>query len=180
LNLGGSVVPFPYMAGIGDFLSGLLGLGVQPKDLSTLHVVSRTVLILGYSLVLVKVAHKRFMSRKTAFDFVVAFVLASILSRAINGSAPLVPTLVAGIVIVVIHWGLDYCSQRWRSVECFLKGESTLLVKNGEMDRQAMEAHHISEEDIKEDMRLSASTNDLEKVREARLERNGSISFVVE
>jgi|ERR1043166_2595015 uncharacterized membrane protein YcaP (DUF421 family) len=168
------------MAELGHFFHELFGIGVEPKELTVLHVVSRTILILGYSLFLVKIAHKRFMSRKSAFDFVVAFILASILSRAINGSAPVLPTLVAGLLIVAIHWVLDFLSFRSRRIEDFLKEESTVLIHDGTLDDAAMAAHHISKEDILEDMRLTAQTSDLKKIREARLERNGNISFVTE
>jgi hypothetical protein len=36
------------------------------------------------------------MSKATAFDVIAAIMLGSIMSRAINGSAPFLPTLVAG------------------------------------------------------------------------------------
>lgn len=168
------------MSGIGEFFQKIFGTGVQPKDLSIVHVVSRTILILCYSLFLVKIAHRRFMSRKTRFDFVVAFVLGSVLARAINGSAPLLPTLVSGLVIVAIHWLVDFLATKSRRMERFLKGDSTLIVQTGRPDKRAMNAHHITEEDLLEDLRLSAETDNLEKIREARFERNGSISFVKE
>jgi uncharacterized membrane protein YcaP (DUF421 family) len=168
------------MAEVGEFLARLLGIGVEAKDLTVLHVVSRTVLVLGYSLFLLKIAHKRFMSRKTRFDFVVAFILASVLARAINGSAPLVPSLVAGIVIVGIQRALDYLAFNYKGIEEFLKGRSTVLGGAGKLDHEALKQHKISLEDLQEDMRLAAETDYLEDIRQIRLERNGSMSFIKE
>ncbi len=40
------------------------------------------------ALVMVRSGDKRFFARKSAFDVILGFMLASVLSRAINGSAP--------------------------------------------------------------------------------------------
>jgi uncharacterized membrane protein YcaP (DUF421 family) len=41
-----------------------------------------------------------------------------------------------------------------------------------------MRSNHISDHDLEEDMRLEAQTEDLSKVRIARIERSGDISFI--
>jgi uncharacterized membrane protein YcaP (DUF421 family) len=38
--------------------------------------------------------------------------------------------------------------------------------------------NHISKHDLEEDMRLEAKTEDLSKIKAARLERSGDISFI--
>jgi uncharacterized membrane protein YcaP (DUF421 family) len=38
--------------------------------------------------------------------------------------------------------------------------------------------NHISKHDLEEDMRLDAKTEDLSKIKTARLERSGDISFI--
>src|SRR5437870_5530102 len=118
------------MAEIGEFFRGVLGVGIEPKDLTVLHVGARTVLLMVYSLVLVRVAHKRFMARKTSFDFVVAFILAAVLARAINGSSPLLPTLVSGVVIVFLHFTCDALTFHFPETEPVIKGHCNVLVRN--------------------------------------------------
>jgi uncharacterized membrane protein YcaP (DUF421 family) len=38
--------------------------------------------------------------------------------------------------------------------------------------------NHISQHDLEEDMRLDVKTEDLSKIRVARVERSGDISFI--
>jgi hypothetical protein len=42
---------------------------------------------------MVRVANKRIFSKTTAFDAVLGFIMASMLARAVNGSAAFFPTL---------------------------------------------------------------------------------------
>jgi uncharacterized membrane protein YcaP (DUF421 family) len=51
-------------------------------------------------------------------------------------------------------------------------------VQNGRLERRNMFWNHISTHDLEEDMRLEAQTDDLSKIKTARLERSGEISFV--
>ncbi len=53
-----------------------------------------------------------------------------------------------------------------------------MLVQNGRLERKNMFWNHISKHDLEEDMRLDAKTEDLSKIRTARLERSGDISFI--
>src|SRR5688572_29171620 len=86
-----------------DFLRPLLGLGEEPETLDTMQVSLRALIVFVAAIAIVRVADKRFLSRKTAFDVVLGLILASVLARAVNGSAPLVPTLVGGLVLAVAH-----------------------------------------------------------------------------
>ncbi len=53
-----------------------------------------------------------------------------------------------------------------------------VLVQNGRLERKNMFWNHISKHDLEEDMRLDANTEDLSKIKTARLERSGDISFI--
>ena len=52
------------------------------------------------------------------------------------------------------------------------------IVRDGEYDFPVMRRNHVSTHDLEEDMRLSAHTDDLSKIRLARVERSGDISFI--
>jgi len=53
-----------------------------------------------------------------------------------------------------------------------------VLVQNGRQKRKNMLWNHISEHDLEEDMRLEAKTEDLSRIKVARVERSGDISFI--
>jgi len=60
----------------------------------------------------------------------------------------------------------------------WIKGKAVVLVENGRLQRKNMRLNHISEHDLEEDMRLDAATEDLSKIKIARIERSGDISFI--
>jgi hypothetical protein len=89
-----------------ETLQTAFGTGVQAQDLGVTQVVLRESLFFCGS------SHragrrKALLAKKTAFDLIVGFILASILARAINGSEALVPTIAAGFVLALLA--------KWRS-----------------------------------------------------------------
>ena len=59
-----------------------------------------------------------------------------------------------------------------------LDEETDTIVCEGQCDFDVMRRNHVSTHDLDEDMRLSAHTDDLSKIRVARVERSGDISFI--
>src|SRR5881409_3563523 len=81
----------------------LLGLGLEPKDLTFLQVSMRGIIVFITTLVMVRLSSKRSLAEKTAFDAALIVIIGSMLSRAINGSAAFLPTLGSGFVLVLLH-----------------------------------------------------------------------------
>ena len=69
----------------------LLGLGVEPKDLTFVQISLRGIIVFLATLIIVRLGHKRPLAQKTPFDAILLVILASVLSRAINGSAAFSP-----------------------------------------------------------------------------------------
>ncbi|PYL08442.1 MAG: DUF421 domain-containing protein [Verrucomicrobia bacterium] len=156
----------------------LLGLGAEPKDLTALQVSLRGVIIFIATLVLMRISSRRSLAEKTAFDAALIVIIASVLARAINGSAPFFPTLIVGVVLVLLHRLFALGAYVSHGFGILVKGKAVVLVHNGKCDRRQMCRSHISPHDLEEDMRLDAATEDLSKIRIARLERSGDISFI--
>jgi uncharacterized membrane protein YcaP (DUF421 family) len=156
----------------------LLGIGVEPKDYSVLQVCMRALIVFFTALVMVRVADRRFLAQKTGFDAVVALILASTLSRAINGSAGLSTTIACGFLIVFAHRILAKAAFHSEAVCTLLKGRSRKVIIDGQLIEEAMAKHDLTKADLKEDMRLQGQPDDFSKVREARIERSGEISII--
>ena len=156
----------------------LLGLGLEPKDLTLLQMSVRSVIVFAVTLLMVRVANKRFLSNMSAFDAILGFMLASVLARAINGSAAFFGTLGAGFVLVFLHRLLGTLAFHSKKLEDLVKGHTNVLVRNGEPDTKAMRAHKITQADLLEEMRLHGNIEELKKVQTAVLERSGEISIV--
>jgi uncharacterized membrane protein YcaP (DUF421 family) len=163
---------------ISQLFGELLGLGMEPKELTFLQVSIRAIIVFAATLVMVRVSSKRSLAEKTAFDAVLIVIIASMLARAINGSAPFFPTLGTGFVLVLLHRFLALTAYYSHGFGILIKGKAAVLVENGKLQRKNMRINHISEHDLEEDMRLDAATEDLSRIKVARLERSGDISFI--
>jgi uncharacterized membrane protein YcaP (DUF421 family) len=156
----------------------LLGLGAEPKDLTFSQISLRTMVVFVVTLVAVRLGHKRSLSRKTPFDAVLLVILASVLSRAINGSAAFFATLGGGVVLVLLHRLFAFLAFYSHGFGILVKGTPDVIVRNGRRDLAMMWRNHVSAHDVDEDMRLSVHTDDVSKIKEARIERSGDISFI--
>ena len=156
----------------------LLGLGVEPKDLTFIQISLRGIIVFLVTLTTMRLGHKRSLSRKTPFDAVLLVILAAVLSRAINGSAAFFATLGGGVVLVVLHRLFAHLAYYSHGFGILVKGRPDTIVHDGECDFRMMRRNHISMHDLEEDMRLGAHIDDLSRVRLARVERSGDISFI--
>lgn len=161
-----------------DQLTLLLGLGVEPKSLTFLQICLRGIIVFFAALIMLRFGDRRALAQKTAFDTVLLVLLASVLSRAINGSAAFFATLGGCFVLVMFHRLLAQCCCASHTVGRWVKGEPYVLVKDGEYQRATMRRKSVSEHDILEDMRLDAAVDHIREIEVARLERSGDLSFL--
>jgi uncharacterized membrane protein YcaP (DUF421 family) len=166
------------MSALSQFTEALLGLGMEPKELTFLQVSIRGLIIFVTTLVIVRLSTKRSLAEKTAFDAVLVVIIGSMLARAINGSGPFFPTLGGGFILVIIHRLFGLSAYFSHAFGILVKGKAEVLVQNGMLRRRNMVWNHISQHDLEEDMRLDAKTEDLSKIKIARVERSGDISFI--
>lgn len=159
-------------------MSDFLGLGLQPKDLNTMQVCLRAIIVFAAALIMVRLAHRRFMSKMSALDVILGFVLSSMLARAINGSAPFLPTLAGGLVLILLHRVISAISFHSDRLGVLVKGEAKNLVENGVRRESALRSAGISDKDLLEEIRLNANLGSWEEVKTATLERNGQVSVV--
>lgn len=159
-------------------IDDLLGLGQEPRDLGVMQVCLRGLIVFVAALIIVRCGHKRFLAKLTAFDAVLGFMLASALARAINGSAPFFPTLVMGLVLVILHRALSALAFHSVWFGSLVKGTEAKLVEAGQPLPKAMKRHKISQQDILEEARLNGNITELAKIQTATLERSGDVSII--
>jgi len=160
-----------------DFIDTALGIDYQ--GLSWWQMSIRAVIVFIVALVIVRVGNSRIFGKNTAFDIVLGIIYGSVLSRAITGNSPFFPTLVAALVLVLLH--------RFLAVVAFhtnfgfgnwIKGKPSVLIMNGEVQWDALRKNSITVNDLKESVRKSGCEADLEKIDMAYLERSGDISII--
>lgn len=161
-----------------NFFQTLLGLSVEPKDLTFVQISLRGIIVFLATLIMVRLGHKRSLAHRTPFDAILLVILASVLSRAINGSAAFFATIGGGVVLVMLHRLFAHLAYYSHGFGILVKGKPDVIVRDGECDFPVMRRNHVSTHDLEEDMRLNAHLDELAQVRLARVERSGEISFI--
>jgi uncharacterized membrane protein YcaP (DUF421 family) len=156
----------------------ILGLSVEPRNLTFVQISLRGVIVINAALLMIRLGSKRSLSEKTVFDVVLIVILGSVLARPVNGGAPLFPTIGGGFVLVLLHRLFAAIACRSHLFGVLIKGEPHVLVQDGKIHWATMRRNQISKHDLEEDLRLNAHTEDLGKIRIARIERSGDISFI--
>ena len=81
-----------------------------------------------------RVGSRRFLAKASAFDVIVAIMLGSIMAGAITGSGELIPNLVAGLVLVILHAFLALVSFHTDWLGSIIKGQLILLIRTARVN----------------------------------------------
>jgi uncharacterized membrane protein YcaP (DUF421 family) len=150
----------------------------EGKDLSTLQMCSRAIVIYFIALLFLRISGRRTFGKKTAFDNTIAIILGAVLSRAVVGASDFVPTVACSLVLVLIHRGLTWLSIRSKSIKHIIEGASIPLYKNGKLDRNNLNTSLISEDELAGDLRLKANIGSIEEAEDIYMETNGEVSVI--
>jgi uncharacterized membrane protein YcaP (DUF421 family) len=161
-----------------DVLRWALGLDApSPRDYTVLQSCLRAAVVYVAGMVILRVGERRSVRRGGVFDVVLSFVLGSVLSRAINGTAALLPTIGVTVLLVAMHRLIAAAAFRSHRFGSLVKGDADLLVRDGLIDTRALRRFSISRRDLEEGLRLHEILRP-EQAQEAWIERNGDISAV--
>jgi uncharacterized membrane protein YcaP (DUF421 family) len=150
----------------------------EGSDLNCLQMSSRAVVTFFVALALIRIAGIRTFGKRSAFDNVIMILLGSVLSRAVVGASPYIPTVVGCLAFVLVHWVLAWISLYNDTVGRWVKGEKESLYANGTFNEKNMKRSRISMKDIRESLRVKTHTEGLEEVKEIFIERSGDISVI--
>jgi len=160
------------------FLQSIIGPDGQPKDLTLLQVCLRAFIIFVLGLAMMRIGDRRSLSEKTGFDTMFLVLMGAVLARAINGSGAFLTTIGCATFLMLTHRVFAFIACRSHAFGKLIKGNEVKLITDGKINWKMMKHHLVSTHDLEEDMRLSAGTDDIEKIKVARLERSGDISFI--
>jgi hypothetical protein len=119
----------------------------------------------------------QFPRSETAFDAILIILIGSILSRGVSGTAPFFSSVLAAGWLIALHSVFSFMSCRSDRLSRLIKGNPTVLIKDGHVDRRMLRNVHMSEGDLEEDLRKKGLRNASE-VSEGRLERDGTLSVL--
>lgn len=154
--------------------------GLEPKQMNIWEMVVRAAFIYICALIIIRLGDKRFLGKNTVFDMILSVIIGSTFSRAINGTAPVSVTISAGITLIGLHWLFALISLYNKKFGNLVKGTTTKIVDQFTPNTQKMKKWLLTEDDIREQLRLGAKQKTLDGIEEAYLERSGEISFIKE
>ena len=162
---------------LAGWAQALVGPGLDVREVSLGQMAARAALVYLAVLLLVRVGSKRFLSKATPFDAVVAIMLGSIMSSAITGSTPFWTTVAAGASIMAAHSLIAFLTAR-TALGSLFKGEPRLLIKDGEVQEEELRRAKLSKHDLEAALREQGHDSDPSKIERAYLERSGAVSIV--
>ena len=157
-----------------DF-DALIGTGT---DLSVSQMTVRGIIVFTLALVMLRVAGRRSFGIGTPFDRVVTILLGAILSKAVAGSSPFVPTLVTSGCLVVLHRALAWLVFRFPGLSRVIEGEKILLFNKGKFLTENHRKALVQKEDIYQGLRKVAQTENMDTIDKVYIERNGEVCAV--
>lgn len=147
------------------------------SDPGITYLIIRSIIIYIYAVFLIRLGNKRFHF-ETAIDFILIIIIGSVISRAINGSSTLLAAMVGGFILTLLHWIFALAAFKSHKFGKIVKGSPLLLIENGVLNWPNLKKSQITETDLRETCREKLNHDQLEKIKEARLERTGKISFI--
>lgn len=138
----------------------------------------RATLMYFILLVVVRILGKRSVGAIGAFDFVVALMLGEVVDEIIFGNVTLAKGLLALGVIAAWHFANEWASFRSQTIDKLTAGQPTVVVENGQFQRDALAKERMNEDEVLSQMRLQG-LDKLEEVRCALVEPSGHVSFLL-
>ena len=116
-----------------DALTTVFGDGEQ---LDALQMSARAIAVFFVALVLLRVAGRRSFGQRSPFDSCTTVLFGAVLSRAVVGASPFIPTLAAAASIVLMHRLIGWLSVRSDWFDRLASGEPRVLMANGKVPRR--------------------------------------------
>jgi uncharacterized membrane protein YcaP (DUF421 family) len=137
----------------------------------------RTVVIYVFVLIVVRLLGKRTIGNHRTFDLIVAFIIGEVVDEPIYGDVPVLQALVVIALVGGLHYLNSYLGYRSQRFDELTGGAPRVLIRRGEIDRKAMAAEHVNDEEL-ESMLREQEIEDVKEVKQGTLETNGTLSVI--
>ncbi|WP_217630723.1 DUF421 domain-containing protein [Paracoccus tibetensis] len=127
-------------------------------------------------ILMLRISGKRTLSKMNAFDLIVTVALGSTLATVLlSGDVPLAEGVLA--LLVGLQYAITWLSVRSDRIQHVIKAEPTLLVRDGQLLRDAMRQQRVTVEEIEAALRQSGREG-LTDVKAVILETDGTLAVV--
>jgi uncharacterized membrane protein YcaP (DUF421 family) len=142
------------------------------------EVVLRTAIVYLFLVAVLRISGKRQVGQMSVLELVVILVISDAVQNSMVGdNTTLWGGMVAVVTLVVLDLALKMMARRSKPVRTAIEGEPRLLVRDGRLLEQAIEAEGLESDEVRAAIR-SHGLADVTEVRFAVLETDGSISVI--
>jgi uncharacterized membrane protein YcaP (DUF421 family) len=159
----------------GLVMNKLLGL----NELLNYNLYLRGVLLTLYAIILFRASSSRLYGNYSPLDFVIYILIGEILGETIMSNAPVLSAVIVCALIIGTHHFLSYLCYKNHSIGAYIKGKKVEIIKNGKYLEKNIRCCQLTHNDILQALRVQHGMKNIDKVREAILERDGQISFIL-
>lgn len=144
-------------------------------EIPPLEKVIRTVIIYAVIVAILRIGGKRLMTQMTSLDLVVVLLISNVVQNAIIGEDNSVTGGVLGaVVLVAMNNGLDRLAQRFEWVRHLVEGRGTTLIRDGEMDDDAIARLGFTRHEVRNALVLQGA-DETGDVAKATVEPGGNV-----
>lgn len=136
--------------------------------------------IFGYLFLLltIRVLSRRPGAQLTPFEFVIVFLIGGIIILTTTGNDRSVTNTVCAVLTIgLMHRLVSWLKLRYRTLGSLIDGTPLVLLKDGEWQMDTMNRMRVQDTDVMASGRLKG-VKDLQSIKYAILERDGSISII--
>lgn len=138
----------------------------------------RTVIVYIFILVGFRLAGKREVGQLAPFDFALILLIANAVQNAMVGpDTSLVGGLVSAAILLVLNATLGRIASKNKRFERLVRGRARVLIHNGKLHCESLEAEGISREELLQALRENGCGS-IDHCRLALLEVDGTISVL--
>lgn len=143
------------------------------------ELVLRSVVVYLFLLTLLRLTGRRQVGQLSPFDLILLLVLSNAVQNSMNaGDNSLLGGLISATTLVSLNYLLDFATTRSKRMAEFVGGAPQILIRNGRLYPESMEAADLSRRELNSALRRNGCLR-IADVRVAVLETNGAISVVL-
>jgi len=149
----------------------------QGTDLTPLQMSARAIIVFIVSLLLIRISGRRSFGMRTSYDNIIIILLGSVLARAVAGASPFWATIIASLILVLLHRLTGFLVLKSDVTAGIVEGHKILLYENGTFFEKNLTRALVRHEDIMRSLRRITQSEQLDKVESIYMEPNGEIAI---
>jgi uncharacterized membrane protein YcaP (DUF421 family) len=141
--------------------------------------IARVLFLYAFLFLMFRIAGKRTLAESTPFDFLVLLIISETTQQAmVDNDHSLIGAFVMIATLLGIDIGLSLLKQKSTTLSKLLDDVPLVILENGQPLKERMDKARVDEDDVLEAARELHGLEQLQQIKYAVLERNGSITIV--